>query len=183
MDNSKFLREAKILFASGQIEKSIEAFAIAEKNGCDRTEVFLSRGAAQMATGNHAEAKVDFTRVLNLDSGNERAHYFRGLANVVLGEYKEAIDDLTYSLAHNSRRGIAHLARGLAYAELGNENYAALDFNSSSVFSEAELKSFKKLFGEKANPFKNTKSLLAKENAPWNNLISEDTAEALSKMF
>ena len=83
------------------------------------------------------------------DANNERAHYFRGLAHVALGEYEEAIVDLTYSLAHNNDRGIAHLARGLAYLELGNKNDAALDFNGSSAFSEAELKSFKKLFGNK----------------------------------
>lgn len=183
MDTSKYLREAKILFASGQLEESINAFTLAEEKGCDLVDVFLSRGAAAMALGRYQAAEADFTRVLAEDTKNERAHYFRGIARVALGEYEKAIDDLTFSLARNNDRGIAHLARGLAYAELGNAKDAALDFNGSSAFSEAELRSFKKLFGNKSSPFINTKALFSKENAPWNNLLSKDTAKKLSDLL
>ena len=183
MDPSKYLREAKILFASGQLEKCIDLFTLAEEKGCNPIDVYLSRGAAAMALGRHQEAKEDFTRVLAEDAKNERAHYFRGVARVALGEYEKAIDDLTFSLARNNDRGIAHLARGLAYAELGNEKDAVLDFNGSSAFSDAELKSFKQLFGDATSPFKNTKALLSKENAPWNNLLSRDTATQLSNLL
>jgi len=179
MDGYKELNKAKIFFASGQLEKSIESFTAAEKNGCSVLDVCLSRGAAQMALGRYREAKEDFTRVLAEDAEHERAYYFRGIALFALGDYKNAIEDLTLSLIRNNNRGIAHLARGLAYAELGQDNYAALDLNSATAFSSAEFKSFSKLFGGRPTPFQNMSTLLAKENAPWNNLLNRDSARKL----
>lgn len=183
MNDNTYLREAKIFFASGQLEKSIDFFSIAEQKGCDLVDVCLSRGAARMALGRFRQAKDDFTRVLAEDAKNERAHYFRGIAFVALGEYEKAIDDLTFSLARNNDRGIAHLARGLAYAELGEDRDAVLDFNGASAFSESELQSFKKLFGNMPSPFKNSKALLSRENAPWNNLLSQNMAQRLSNLL
>ena len=173
------IRKAKILFASGNIEKSIEMFTIAEENGYSSIDLWLSRGAAQMTLGNYDKAKEDFTRVLDEDTKNERAHYFRGIAFVALGEFEDGITDLTSSLMRNNNRGIAHLVRGLAYSELGQEADAVLDLNSASAFSEAEIGSFKKLFGNLPGPFQNTKAMLAKENAPWNNLLSQNYAKKL----
>jgi tetratricopeptide (TPR) repeat protein len=177
------LQKAKILFASGSIEKSIEFFSAAEKNGLGSVDLWLSRGAAQMALGNYHAAQEDFSRVLKEDTRNERAHYYRGIALVALGKYEEGIDDLTSSLMQNNNRGIDHLVRGLAYSELGQESDAALDINSASAFSDAELASFKKLFGDLSGPFQNTKAMLAKENAPWNNLLSQDSANKLLNLF
>ena len=179
MEGLEKLREAKILFASGELEMSIDAFTLAEKNGCDPVDACLSRGAALMALGRHEEAEKDFSRVLDEDSWNERASYFRGIALVAMGQYEKAIEDLTRSLTKNHDRGIAHLARGMAYSELGQKKLAALDMNSAAAFSIAELKSFRKLFGNLSNPFRNTKALLAEENAPWNNLLSKDSAQKL----
>ena len=183
MDANKELTQGKIFFASGQLKKSIEAFSVAEKKGCDVVDVCLSRGAVQMALGKYEEAKDDFTRVLTEDNDNERAYYFRGIALFALGEYKEAIEDLTLSLIRNNNRGIAHLARGMAYAELGDEKYAELDLNSATVFSSAEFKSFKKLFGKLPAPFTNTRELMAKENAPWNILLNSDSARKLLEVI
>lgn len=179
MAGSKELTEAKIFFASGQLEKSIETFSVAEKRGCNVIDLCLSRGAAQMALGNYREAKEDFSRVLAEDNNHERAYYFRGIALFALGEYQEAVADLTLSLTRNNNRGIAHLARGMAYAELGDEKYAELDLSSARAFSSAEFKSFKKLFGSLPAPFTKTRELMAKENAPWNNLLPRDSAEKL----
>lgn len=177
------LRKAKVLFAAGNLEKSIEVFTSAEKGGLGSVDLWLSRGAAQMALGNYSAAKEDFTRVLQEDTRNERAHYFRGVALVALGKYEDGINDLTSSLMQNNNRGIAHLVRGLAYSELGQESDAALDINSAAAFSDAELASFKKLFGNPSGPFQNTKAMLAKENAPWNNLLSQDAAKKLLNLL
>jgi tetratricopeptide (TPR) repeat protein len=179
MDDNKNLTQAKIFFASGQLEKSVEAFSLAEKKGCKVIDICLGRGAAQMALGKYKEAKEDFTRVLKEDNDNERAYYFRGIAFFALGEYQEAIEDLTLALIRNNNRGIAHLARGMAYAELGDEKYAEMDLSSATAFSSEEFKSFKKLFGKLPAPFTNTRDLMAKENAPWNNLLKSDSAQKL----
>jgi tetratricopeptide (TPR) repeat protein len=183
MKTDKLLREAKICFVSGQLEKCIDLFNAAEKTGAEQTAICLSRGAALMALGRYWEAKDDFTTVIDDDSTNERAYYYRGIAYVALGEFQPAIEDLTQTLIRNNDRGIAHLVRGLAYAELGQKDDAILDFNTASAFTGAELKSFKKLFGDIPVPFDSTKALLAKENAPWNNLISEDSANILSSLL
>ena len=179
MEGHKELHKAKIFFASGQLEKSIESFTVAEKNRCSVIDVCLGRGAAHMALGNYLEAKEDFTRVLAEDDDHERAYYFRGIALFALGDYQNAIKDLTSALIRNNNRGIAHLARGLAYAEMGEDKYAALDLNSATAFSRAEFQSFRKLFGNRPTPFQNTRALLAKENAPWNNLLNKDAARKL----
>jgi len=183
MQTHEYLREAKILFASGQLGKSIEFFTLAYEQGGEPVAVCLSRGAAAMALGHYREAAKDFSRVLLEDTKNERAHYYRGLAHAALGEYQQAIDDLTFSLTRNHDRGIAHLVRGLAYAELGQKKFATLDFNTASAFSEAEIQSFKKLFGGNKTIFQNTTALLAKENAPWNNLLSNGDAEKLRNLL
>ena len=179
MKTNKELNEAKIYFASGQLERSVEAFSAAEAKGSDMIDVCLSRGAALMALGKYEEAKDDFTRVIKKDNDNERAYYFRGIALFALGDYERAVEDLTVSLTGNNNRGIAHLARGMAYAELGQEEYAALDLNSAKAFSSAEFKSFEKLFGDLPAPFTKARELMARENAPWNNLLNKDSAQKL----
>jgi tetratricopeptide (TPR) repeat protein len=182
-NTDEMLRRAKILFASGQLEKSVTQFTIAEENGCDPAEVSLSRGAAQMALGNYSEAIDDFSKIIEEDTRNERAHYFRGIAHVALGKYEQGIVDLTSSLKQNNDRGIAHLIRGLAYAELGQKSDAVLDINSASAFSAAEIASFKKVFGAMPNAFQNTRAMLAKENAPWNNLLNQESASTLMNLL
>lgn len=183
MGHANQFREAKILFASGHLEESIELFNIAEDCGSKLIDVCLSRGAARVALGRYQDAEQDFTRVLGEDKDNERAYYFRGISRVALGHYEDAIQDLTQSLTRNHQRGIAHLVRGLAYSELGEKSDAELDFNSASAFSEAELQSFEKLFGKIPSPFQNTKALLAKENAPWNNLLTGRSADMLRSLL
>lgn len=173
------LRQAKIYFASGQLEKSIEYFSLAEEEGHELPLIWMSRGAAYIALGDYAAAKDDLTMVLSFDPKNERAYYFRGVAMVALGEYEKSIDDLTQSLIQNNNRGIAHLMRGVAYAELGQESDAELDLNSASAFSSAEFSSFKKVFGNLPAAFQNSKALLSRENAPWDSLLSRESRDML----
>ena len=183
MKNNTLIRTAKICFASGSLEKSIELFTLAEKTNPENSEIYLSRGAALIASGRYAEAREDFSSAISLDADNERAYYYRGITQIGLGEYHLAIEDLTRSLLRNHQRGIAHLLRGLAYTELGEKDDAALDFNTASAFSGAELQSFKKIFGNSSFPFTNTRALLAKGNAPWKNLLSPQSAERLRNLF
>ena len=51
MEGDAYLREAKILFASGQPEQSIRYFSLALEHGSDPLIVGLSRGTAWMARG------------------------------------------------------------------------------------------------------------------------------------
>lgn len=183
MENVNYLREAKILFASGQLEQCIDKFSAAEAEGCSVVVACLSRGAALVALGRFKEAEEDFSRVLTEDENNERAYYFRGITRVALGNYNAAMKDLTQSLIRNHDRGIAYLVRGLAYSELGKDTDAVLDFNSSSHFSSAEFKSFKNVFGKAVSPFQQTKTRLAEEDAPWNNVLTEDAADRLRRII
>ena len=183
MNQLSKLREAKLFFASGQLRKSIHSFNDAEAEGGNLLDICISRGAAQMARGHFSDAENDFSRVLQDDADNERAYYFRGIAHAAQKKYSEAIEDFTQSLLRNKKRGIAHILRGMAYLELGNEGDAQLDFNSGSAFSEAEIKSFKALFGDNSNLFENTRNLLSRDNAPWNNIMTKDSAYRIGQLF
>lgn len=180
-DTDTRIRNAKILFASGQLSKSIELFTAVESDGYASPDLWFSRGAALLATGQHQKALADFANIIEQDSKNERAYYFRGIAQMGLGRFQEAIDDLTQCLKRNNDRGIAHLARGFAYAELGFKQEADLDFNSGKAFSAAEINSFTKLFGNHSDLFENAYSLLGEATAPWNNIMSKQSADSLLK--
>lgn len=183
MPDLNILQQAKLLFVSGQLRKSILVFNQAEKKGENLEEICMSRGAAYLALGRFGEAEGDFCRLLERDTSNERAFYYRGVARVGLGKFSSAIKDLTLSLVQNHDRGIAHLLRGLAYTELGKHGDAELDFNSAQAFSAAEMSSFRQLFGEKHELFENSRGLMARENAPWEKVMSKKTAERLKELL
>lgn len=183
MNQQQQLQEAKILFASGQLDKSIESFNRAEEQGSDIIDTCLSRGAAFVALRRFEEAERDFSSVLEADSDNERAYYFRGVARAALGQYQAAILDLTQSLCRNNDRGVARLLRGLAYSELGQSSDAEMDFKTVAAFSEYEMESFKNVFGVIDSPFKNTKAMLSENNAPWKNVLSDRSAQMLRNLL
>lgn len=183
MKGESYLREAKILFASGCLEESVRCFNRALESGCDPVIGRLSRGAAYMAQGRHRLAVEDFSRVLEIDAAGERAYYFRGLAFMALGEYENAIRDLTICLTRNHDRGIAYLARGLAYAEIGEERDAALDFSSASSFSSAEVDGFCRLFAGHRRQLDRTLAMLRRESAPWKTLLTREDAELIRSWF
>lgn len=177
------IKKAKLLFASGQIRESIKEFTLAEREGYELIDIWLSRGAALLAEGRFKAAETDFSNVLEVQRDNERAYYYRGIAHAAQGHHQKAISDLTASLSRNNNRGIAHLIRGLSYAELGNKSDAVLDINSAGAFSDAELDSFAKIFGSIGHPFRNARALMAEENAPWNNLLDKSSADTLLKLL
>ena len=171
------------MFASGQIRESIKEFTQAEREGYELVDIWLSRGAALLALGHFNAAETDFSNVIEVQRDNERAYYYRGVSRAAQRRHQQAISDLTASLSRNNNRGIAHLLRGLSYAELGNKSDAVLDINSAGAFSDAELNSFAKLFGTIGHPFQNARTLMAEENAPWNNLLDRSSAEKLMKLL
>lgn len=183
MDGKSSLREGKILFASGQPEKSIPYFTAALEQGIDPVTIGLSRGAAYLALGRYPDAREDFTLVLKNDPENERGFFFRGIARFALGEYEPAIGDLTRSLTKNHNRGTAYLARGLAYAELGEEGDSALDFHSAAAFSTAEVESFLKLFEGHTGQLNKTMAMLKKQSAPWKVLLTREEADRIRTML
>lgn len=183
MNQQQQLREAKILFASGQLDKCIEAFNRAEELGSDTIDTCLSRGAAFVALRRFEEAERDFSSALEADKDNERAYYFRGVARAALGQYQAAILDFNQTLKRNSDRGVARLLRGLAYSELGQSSEAEADLNSVAALSETEMESFKNVFGVIDSQFKNTKQRLSEEKSPWKNVLSERSARMLRNLL
>ena len=179
MNGEKYLLEAKILFASGFPEKSIEYFNKALEHGQDAGTVCLSRSAVQLTRGKYKEAAEDASCVLDADPENERGYYFRGIAHFGLGQYREAIADLTKCLTKNHERGIAYLARGLAYAEIGAEEDAALDFSTASNFSSAEVDAFFKLFGDHKEQLNKTMDMLKRTSAPWKAMLTVQEADKI----
>ena len=172
-----------MLFASGQLDKSIESFNRAESEGSDTIDTCLSRGAAFMALRRFEEAERDFSRVLDADVENERAYYFRGVARAALGQFQAAINDLTQSIRRNSDRTVARLLRGLAYSELGQSGEAENDLNFAAASSAHQMESFKNVFSVIDSPFKNTKEKLRDEKESWKNVLSDRSAEMLRNLL
>lgn len=84
-DWKKTLRQAKIYFVSGQLEKSIEYFSLAEKGGHELPLIWMSRGAAYIVLGDYAAAKDDLTLVLELGSQKQESLLFSWSGNGCLG--------------------------------------------------------------------------------------------------
>lgn len=139
MNHQQQLREAKILFASGQLDKSIESFNLAEEQGSDIIDTCLSRGAAHVALRRFEEAERDFSSVLEVDRHNERAFYFRGVARAALGQYQAAILDLTQSLENNggfaSVRQICFLVAGKQDGPSGLKLHGYKRFSSTIPYT------------------------------------------------
>ena len=172
-----------MLFASGQLDKSIESFDLAEAQGSDIIDTCLSRGAALVAMRRFEEAERDFSRVLEADVENERAFYFRGVVRAALGQFQAAINDLTQSINRNSDRTVARLLRGLAYSELGQSGAAENDLNFAAAASAHEMESFKNVFSVIDSPFKNTKATLGDEHGSWKNVLSDRSAQMLRNLL
>ena len=183
MDHKRQLREAKMLFASGQLDESIESFNRAEAQGSDIIDTCLSRGAALVALRRFEEAERDFSRVLEEDLENERAYYYRGVVRTALGQFQAAINDLTQSIRRNSDRGVARLLRGLAYSELGQSGEAENDLNFAAASSAHEMESFKNVFSVIDSPFKNTKAKLGDADESWKNVLSDRSAQMLRNLL
>jgi len=173
------LNEAKMRFATGHPEESIDLFNKAAEEGCNPVTVYLSRGAALVAMKLYKEAEVDFDRVLGIDPDNERAHYYRGIAHMADGAYEEAIADLNASIAHNHNRGVAYLARGIAYAETGHEEEAVEDFKNATVLSNVEVEGFMNSFGINRSQFYRSIALLEGERGPLKMVLNDEEVEKL----
>jgi len=173
------LNEAKMRFASGHPEESIDLFSKAAEDGCNPVTVYLSRGAALVAIKMYKEAEEDFGRVLGIDSDNERALYYRGIAHMANGAYEEAITDLNASIEHNHNRGIAFLARGIAYAETGREEEALADFKNATVLSNIEVEGFMNSFGTNRSQFYRSIALLEGERGPLKIVLNEEEVDKL----
>lgn len=173
--------KAQELFITGHPEESIEYFTIAEQEGCNPVDVFLSRGAVFLNIGRHDDAIDDFNKVLEIDVNNERAFYYRGIANMVKGSYEPAVEDLTRSIELNHERGVAFLARGLCLSELDRMDEAARDLKTAIAFSSIEVEKFANLFGENRTLLDKSIALLEGDRGPWKIVLDETEANKLKK--
>ena len=162
MTDNELLIEAKSMFATGHPMESIELFTKAEKEGCNPVTVYLSR-------------------VLEIDTDNERAFYFRGIAHLKNGKYPNAVDDLSTSITFNHERGAAFFARGMAFAELDHTDESLRDFKTAIAFSNKEVEGFASLFGENRTLFGKSMALLEGERGPWSIVMNEDEVNKLKK--
>lgn len=183
MNADTIFYEGKKRFATGHPGDSIDLFTRAAEEGCNPVNVYLNRGVAYLATGNHQDAEADFSRVLAIDDDNERAHYYRGVVRLIEGKFDESVEDLTASLAINHERGVTFLARGIAYAELGREEEALQDFKTATVFSSIEVGDFLSQFGSHRTIFDRSMALLEGERGPWKMVLTEEEVEKTRKFF
>jgi len=181
MTSNELLLEAKLMFATGHREESIELFNKAEEEDCNPVTVYTSRGAVYLTIGELDKSIDDFNRVLEIDADNERAFYYRGIAHLRKGKFNQAIDDLSTSISFNHERGATFFARGLAYAELDRTDESLRDLKTAIAFSNREVESFTNLFGENRTLFGKSIALLEGERGPWSIVMNEDEVNKLKK--
>ncbi|MDD5583840.1 MAG: tetratricopeptide repeat protein [Candidatus Omnitrophica bacterium] len=101
--------------------------ALAQENAKD----YYARGYESSQKRNYAEAIVDFTKAIALDSRYQSAYYARGLAYYYLGKFDQAILDYSKVIEINPKDVKAYHARGLAFDGNSNLEQAILDFTQA----------------------------------------------------
>jgi len=89
-----------LLAASNRMDAAMADFDAALVRDPQLASAHVSRGAALMQAGRHADAKADFTRALSLNAAHpEKVYFNRGMANEKLGDVNAAYGDYRQAAA------------------------------------------------------------------------------------
>ena len=147
MDAKKLLRKAQRLFIKGRHKESIHVFTESITAGGGSEIAFLSRGVAYLKTEQTEKAIEDFSKVIDLNDRNIRAHYYRGITYLIKENHEKAISDLDKTIELKPDHGAAFFARGTAYAQTGNDYEATKNIKTAITFSEVNMQAFSDSFG------------------------------------
>jgi tetratricopeptide (TPR) repeat protein len=100
----------------------------ADLDGSERAEAVRIRGRERREGGEYELALADFSRALELDSGNEEAWAGRGQTYLLMGRNDDALTDLTHALELDPADDWAIARRGETYRRMGRYDEALTDF-------------------------------------------------------
>jgi tetratricopeptide (TPR) repeat protein len=122
--------------------------AIDSAIGIDSTgfEYFVTRGAANGATGNYLQALTDLEKALILNPGFEEALYNKGLVLLYLKRYAEAEAAYDEVIRRNPSNGSAWEGRGVARQYLGDQPGACSDWRQASALGSGKATEYLKKY-------------------------------------
>ena len=102
----------------------------------------LARGSVYLKMGNAKSAKTDFSRVLEIDAKNPKAHHLRGLASEMEGNDNEALNDFNHAIGIYPEYAAAYYSRATLLTKLGQETEAAEDMKMVAQLTNINIESF-----------------------------------------
>ena len=116
-DRKKYpiIEEAIILRESGQFEKAIEKFNLAEKKYGEMSPIFINRGVTYDQNGEIENSINDFSRCLKIDKQNFTALLNRGLAYAKTKDFNKSLKDFNSAIEINKNRPIIYINRAVMY--------------------------------------------------------------------
>ena len=108
----------------------------------DDKPALLARGTVYLKMGNAKNAKADFSRVLEIDANQSKAHHLRGLAKEMEGDDNEALSDFNQAIDINPEYGAAYHSRATLLTKMGREAEAAEDMKMVTQLTNANIESF-----------------------------------------
>jgi tetratricopeptide (TPR) repeat protein len=83
--------------------------------GDESEDAYLGKGINSFQKGQFDQATADFTKALEINPGNFKAHYHRGLAYYAKGQLDQAIADFTKASELNPGFAEAYLSLAKAF--------------------------------------------------------------------
>ena len=132
--------------ANGEWEGAISNYTAAIELATNRTDLFLLRGQAWLASGQPARATNDFAQVLSRESGTDLlvpAHLAQGQAFLSLNLAASALAEFAAATQLAPTNATVWFARGNAQAQLGRPQEAVASYNRALLadtnYAEARL--------------------------------------------
>ena len=102
----------------------------------------LARGTVYLKMGNAKSAKTDFSRVLEIDGNQSKAHHLRGLAKEMEGDDNAALNDFNRAIDIDPEYGAAYYSRATLLTKMGRGAEAAEDMKTVAQLTSANIESF-----------------------------------------
>jgi len=136
------VREGLLHFLVGESQQALDVLTLALAQDSLLSHAYFLRAMAYCALEVYAPAVLDFTALLELDSGHALAYELRGTAYAAQGLYREAIADFDAALGLPRCQNEAELneKRGIAYSKLGEHRLAVESFDRSLALDPANQK-------------------------------------------
>jgi tetratricopeptide (TPR) repeat protein len=103
---------------------------------------WLARGSVYLKMGNTENAIGDFSKAIEINSNNPKAHHLRGLAREMAGENDQALADFGKAIDIDPEYGAAYYSRATLLTKMGREDDAAEDMKTVTHLTNLNIENF-----------------------------------------
>lgn len=142
-DSKETTKKGKNLFDNDKYSEAITVLNSAIGMNPNDTIAYFIRGKSYLCQSNFENAKLDFDKVIKMDSTAINPYFFKGRCNLYMGAYNESINDMsTYIKKSHETFKFAYFARGASYFALKNNNKALPDLMKYIELGGEDLQAF-----------------------------------------